>query len=354
MQVLPAVVFLGVVAAIVTQWQKLDAGGVPGVAEGVRSVITAPQPALLGELKVRPYDWVEAGDAIATLLPVEDPKLRLDLLQSELQIARMQMEPSIADQNALDFERLRVESLRLKQELAMAAVNLQRAESVLGRNELLRKDKLVSGDTYDLSLGERDLYRAEIAEKKQALSQIESRLTALSSLGEPDSPGTNKNMQALLAQFEKRVGDAESSSGSITLRAPISGMVHLVNRQPGEFVAEGEPVLSINASKSDRIVGYLRQPYPIEPEVGIPVEVITRERKRQKFISQISRVGAQVEVITNALAFLRPGVLVDAGLPIVISVPEEVNIRPGEAVDLIFHSPSLRVAPGAEGVRTKL
>ena len=348
------VVLLGVVAAIVNQWQKIDAGGIPGVAEGVRSVITAPQPSFLGELKVRPYEWVEAGDPLATLLPVEDPKLRLDLLQSELQIARMQMEPSSADQNALDFERLRVESLRLKQELAMAAVNLQRAESVLGRNELLRKDKLVSEDTYDLSLGERDLYRAEIAQKEQSLAQIESRLAALRPLGEPDSPGTNQNMNALLAPLAGRVSDAESSTGSITLLAPISGMVHLINRQPGEFVAEGEPVLSINASKSDRIVGYLRQPYPIEPEVGIPVEVITRERKRKKFISQISRVGAQVEVITNVLAFLRPGVLVDAGLPIVISVPADVNIRPGEAVDLLFHSPSLRSAPATEGVRTKL
>ena len=76
----------------------------------------------------------------------------------------------------------------------------------------------------------------------------------------------------------------------------------------------------------------------------MPVEVLTRSRVRKRFLSEVRQVGAQLEMITNSLAFLRPGLLVDAGLPIVVDVPDHVNIRPGETVDLIFRSPSLKAA----------
>ena len=335
-QILPIAVFILTVAGCVLLWRDVGTGNqLPGIGEGVRSIVASPQIGLLRELQVEPYQWVEAGQSLATLLPV-DPRGKLDLLQSELQIARLRMEPSLADQNAMNFEQVRIDQLRLKQEIAVARVGLQQSEKVLKRNAVLFKEKLVSEDLYDLSLRDRDIYQAEVDEKSKALAEIEARMVQLRSVGEPQSPGANHPMLELVARLEAQLLSVQTNWAPIILTAPISGMVQLVYRQTGEFVTEGEPLITINSPRSERVIGYLRQPYTMEVEVGRKVEVSTRTRQRQKFVSEISRIGAQVETITNALAFIRQGSLVDVGLPIVIDVPAQVNIRPGELVDIAF------------------
>jgi hypothetical protein len=145
-------------------------------------------------------------------------------------------------------------------------------------------------------------------------------------------------MAELLAIAESRLTDAYSNAGPFILKAPISGMVHGVNRQVGEYVTEGESLMTIVSDKADRIVAYLRQPYGVEPQPGQAVEVSTRSYERKRFQTQVSQVGVQFEMITNALAYMRPGSVVDSGLPVVVRVPPEMGIRPGEVVDLVFHN----------------
>jgi hypothetical protein len=116
-------------------------------------------------------------------------------------------------------------------------------------------------------------------------------------------------------------------------------MVSGVNRQSGESAVEGELLVTINSLTSERVVAYLRQPYPIDPQVGLEVVMVTRERKPRRVMGSILQVGAQMEMITNALAFIRTGSLVDAGLPIVVSIPTGINVRPGEILDLTFRKP---------------
>src|SRR5687768_8867403 len=117
---LPVAVFAGLVFLIVMVWRSAGISSyVAGVAEGVRSTVTSPQIGVLQQLRVRPFQLVEAGDLIAVLLP-RDPGAELDLLQSQVSIARLRLEPSVADRNAMNFEGVRVDLLRTKSELAMA------------------------------------------------------------------------------------------------------------------------------------------------------------------------------------------------------------------------------------------
>jgi hypothetical protein len=43
-------------------------------------------------------------------------------------------------------------------------------------------------------------------------------------------------------------------------------------------------------------------------------------------------------MITNSLAFIKTGSLVDAGLPVIVSIPPGLSIRPGEVLDLNFRT----------------
>ena len=347
-QYMPIVAFAIVLVALVFVWRNAGGTGgmVQGVAEGVRSTVTSPQPGKLDQVLVQPYQMVRQGQPIAIVRPV-DPRARLDLLQTELQLARMRMEPSVAQQNAMNFERIRVEYLRFKQEVAVAKINLERAENQLRRDSQLFTEKLLAEDLYDLTLKTRDMYKAEVEEKGAAVVEIESRLKQLRSLGEP-ALAAETSVPDVLSRLEAEQALAQTNWAPITLFAPIDGMIQTVYRQQSEFVLDGEPLIMINSQHSEHVVGYLRQPYSFQPEVGMKVQVTTREQKRQRFLSEIVQVGAQVEVITNALAFIRQGSLVDAGLPIIVQIPSFVKVRPGEMVDIsVDHN---RLPPTATAV----
>src|SRR5690606_16092527 len=138
------------------------------------------------------------------------------------------------------------------------------------------------------------------------------------------------------AHLDELRDEALNQLQPITLVAPRSGMVHYVYRQSGENVLAGEPLFSISPLRSERIVGYLRQPYSVDLQVGMKVEVVTRDHHRRVFESEIAQVGARVEVITNTLAIIPMNSPMDAGLPFVIHVPSDVFLRPGEIVDVRF------------------
>ena len=282
---------------------------------------------------------VQAGDPVAVLRPV-DPRVPLDLLQAELQLATMRYQPRLSEQNAMNYERVRADLLRTKAELAIAKVNRERADNEVRRNLPLYQEKLVSEDVYDLSAKARDAYQAEIDEKTKAVAEMESRMEQLRSLGDPQSAPVNEPLATLLTRLEATQANAASNFGPVTLLAPIDGMVSIIYRQSGEYVIEGEPLITIHSPWSERVVGYLRQPYPVEPHIGMRVQIKTRETRPKRFWSKIVQVGAQVVVITNALAFVKQGALVDVGLPIVVDVPPDVQVRPGEIVDLTIRPAS--------------
>ena len=250
----------------------------------------------------------------------------------------------------MNYERIRVELLRTKAELGMAKANLELAENNVRRNEPLYREKLVSEDIYDLSLKTRDLYKAEVEEKGKAVAEIESRMERLRTLGDPEVRGPEAQASASLARLEGLQEAAATNWAPITLTAPISGMVTFVYRSEGEHLVEGEPLVVINSLWSDRAIGYLRQPYSVDPEVGMKVLVTTRNRQRQQFWTEIGKVGAQLEVITNSLALVQQGALLDAGLPIVVNLPPEVRVRPGEKVEMFIQKRQRKVpvaGPGA-------
>src|SRR2546426_8734967 len=160
-QVIPFVVFAIVVCGAVIVWKTLPISGqIRGVGEGQRSLVTSPRIGVLQRVEVQPYQWVEAGDPLVTIAPY-DPSSQLSLLQSDLQLTRLRLEPSIADQNALNYEQIRVDLFKLVDELETAKVNLAGAESMLTRYETAFKEKLISQDVYENTVRNRDLYRTQ-------------------------------------------------------------------------------------------------------------------------------------------------------------------------------------------------
>ena len=328
----PLLVFLATGLLIWQFWTNLPPStGVRGIGEGAVSILASPADGFMQNVTVGNRGRIEAGAPIATVVPF-DPRAQMDLFQAQLQISRLSVEPSLTDRNAVNYEQLRIDALQLKTQQEMAKRNLELAESMLPRHKAAFEEKLITQDIYETTLRNRELYRSEVEETSKALKQIQERMEQLRPIAEASATGTNL-IERLLPQLEHQMSAVETNWNPITLTAPISGEVSFI-RQEREFVRLGEPILTINSDRSDKIVAYLKQPIPFEPEVGMEVEVVTRARKPLRFVTEVAQIGARVEVITNAIAFLPVGALVDSGLPVILPVPPDVQVRPGEIVDV--------------------
>lgn len=337
-QVVPFMVFALIACAAIFVWRTLPmSGSLRGVGEGARSVITSPRVGMLQRVEVQPYQLVKAGDPLVTIVPF-DPAAQLDLLQSELQLARLRLEPSLAERDAVNIEQLRVDYHQLQNELGVAEANLVQAQSILERNERAFKEKLVTADDYELSLRDRNVYQSQVKQLTASVKDIEKRLNDLRASGDEQAVTTNQFAVDLIGNLQTRITAAATNWQPVTLRAPIDGRIHVISRQEGEFVVEGEALILIASPRSERIIAYMRQPFTFEPEPGMEVEVLLQNNLRKKFTTHIAEVGAQMEAITNGLALLQQGALVDMGLPIVLSVPANVALRPGEIVSVVRRS----------------
>ena len=99
----------------------------------------------------------------------------------------------------------------------------------------------------------------------------------------------------------------------------------------GDF---GKPIVAIATYNSVRIIGYLRAPIIDEPKLGTRVQVRTRGPRREVGAANIVEIGTQLEAVAPALASSFKLASVELGLPISVSLPPNLRIRPGEVVDL--------------------
>jgi hypothetical protein len=122
------------------------------------------------------------------------------------------------------------------------------------------------------------------------------------------------------------------------LIAPINGAVTFLHAAVGDKVQAGLPVLLVAGNKPDRIIAFLRQPISFVPAAGDPVRIRPRARHPGGARTTVQRVGLQLTPIRQTLlplAASRQEVPhIEYGLPVIVNVPPELQLFPGEVVEL--------------------
>lgn len=343
MQVLPVVVFAVATVCVSVIWQgQLAAPTATGQAEALQSQVVSPQAGRIISLKVARFQIVKKGDIIASILP-SDPRNELSAIQTELNLVRARIDPvTVQQRTAADYEKLRLEILLEKARLAASRVQLELERNELRRAEMLFNEQLIPQEELELRQNAVAKLETGIAAIGKAIAETEPGIEKLGVWGRLDhaSEEAVAALKSILNQ-EERLKAVERNLVTITLEAPIDGMVSVVFRQAGEQVRDGEPILTISSVKSARIVSYLRQPFPFEPTVGMDVQVRTRSMHHQASVGKVLSVGVQVEPIPNALTIQRPGMAPDMGRPFSVSFPPDLRALPGEIVDLVLR-PSVK------------
>ncbi len=341
-QLLPVIVFAVAVLCVSVLWRnELTVPTATGQAEALQSQVISPLPGRIVSLQVSRFQLVKKGDLLATILP-SDPRNELSAIQTELDVIRARIEPgTVRQRTAADYEKLRLEVLLEKAKLAASRVQLELDRNELHRSEMLFKEQLIPQEALEQRKNAFEKLEAGINATVKAIAEAEPGIQQLGALAHSDhaSEEAAAALKTIAAQDE-RLKVIERTLGAITLEAPVEGMVSVVFRQAGEHVREGEPILTISAVRSERILSYIRPPFTIQPAVGMEVEIRTRSVRHQAAKGKILSVGVQVEPVTANFAIQRPGMPPDMGLPFSVSFPPNLKALPGETVDLVLRHPA--------------
>jgi multidrug resistance efflux pump len=339
LRLLPVVVFVTVLGAIAFLWKDHIAPPTfIGQAEPVVANVSSPKPGVLAQCSVTRFQRVKAGDPVGQLM-VADPRVldsSLAVIRAEIDMLCADVKPIAAQQRtAMDYDQLRLDWMKQRAQLAGAQVNLQLAETESRRMEELFKEKIVSQRVFEQAKAARERLSREVAELTSLVTEAEQSFKMLQLTNGTDLSKVSEDpLRAAIAVQESKLRLTEAELSPVTLRAPIDGIVSLVYHQPGEAVTAGQPIIAIATLNPVRIVGYLRPPLGEDPRVGAQVEVRTRGQRREIGSANIVQVGTQLENVPPTLAIAVKPAGVELGLPVDISLPPNLKIRPGELVDV--------------------
>lgn len=342
-RLLPLLLFVLAVIVLAALWKDYAAApSMVGQAESIQANVSSYKPGLLAQLTVNRFERVKAGDSVGQVL-VTDPKIlqaSLAVIQADIEMLRATMQPITAQQRTvMDYSQLRLDWMRQRAQLASTKVNLQFAEADFHRTEQLYKDKIVSERFYEQARAAQTRLQNEVDELSRLVDEQTRNFEQLQPTNTFDlTRVTDTPLRAAIAAQESKLRLTEAELSPIVLRAPVDGMVDIIFHCAGEAVNAGEPIVSIVPLHPVRIVGYLRPPIMEEPKLGTRVEVRTRGPQRQVGAAQVIEVGAQFEAVAPALQSPVRVANVELGLPLNISIPANLNLRPGELVDLTLLS----------------
>lgn len=339
MRVLPILVFLGAAVTLAIVWRDhAVAPTLVAQVEPIQANVSCYKAGMLADVSVKRFQKVKAGDPVGQVF-VADPKVlssSLAVIQADIDMLRVNLEPiAIQQRNAINYNQLRLDWMRQRAQLAMAKVNLQLAQAEYRRAEELFREKIASESVLDQAKAAQERAEREVQElgwlvDEQAKSFESIQLTNRVEL----TKVSDEPLRAAIAAQEARLKLTEAELSPMVLTAPADGMVSMVYRRSGEAITAGEPIVTIAAFNAVRIVGYLRPPIAEEPKVGSQVEVRTRGPQRRTGFARVLEVGTQYEAVAPALQSPLRLANLELGLPIGITMPEKMQLRPGELVDV--------------------
>jgi len=331
---LPSAVFVcGVIAAALLWRNTVSTPLLQAEVENPLCELRAPLAGQLVKLETAPLAQVRAGERLAVLLPLPPALLTAELavLRAEMDCVRANFAPAQGLERAgLAYERLRLDWMKQRVELAELRSKLVAAEDSLQRLERLRKDSVSSEQEYSTARNLRDGLLAQVSTSEELVASQER---SLESHRLEYSPGdvVARNIELL----SRKLRVLELQAGPQELLAPTSGQVSVLARSAGEQVQAGELILSLVPSTGKRLVAYLRQPLRELPRPGMAVTVRARRGAMESFRSRIEEVGASLQPIPRTLTNpLLPASTVETGLQLGIHCPEGLALLPGEIVDV--------------------
>jgi multidrug resistance efflux pump len=349
MRFLPVLTFLLLVVGIYWLWTPtLSPSAIVAEAKTTRANVLTTIAGTIQEISVSDMQRVKKGQELVVLSALDPVALQAErqAVEAELQLMKAQLNVDrVRNQDA--FSQMRTRLMEERISLSVAQVNLQEAEATFEAVNRLYERQLVPkvsddgargvGSTalgYDAALRQRDALRSEVAGRVRAIAQLERDVAAMSASSAVEVSSVDRAIEDAIRAQQARI---ESLDGRTVLRSPIDGFVSVVNSRAGERVPAGQPILVVSAEHVEHIVAWVRQPLSVRPEEGDVVRVRAAGHSKPFVESTVVRVGSQMEAISPTLLVDNESSRqVEVGLPFLIKVPDELDLVPGEMVEVVI------------------
>lgn len=336
---LPVIIFLIILGIVVALWNiRVYNPTFIGIVQGDVAHITAPETGTIRNMNVQPFDHIQEGEILAAIEFADSALVsaRVSVLESQINLLNTGRDPlSNWQRNRIDYVGLRLDLMQERVAVATLELRQTQLSRNIERSRTLFENNLVSAQEFeDLEL-QLNLVNKEIAQRVEYIDDMEDLIEQVSETNVRYDSRSDDPVVAAIRVYEREIVALEEELKPIVIRAPFDGIVGQVFYTNGSNVPRGEIFMHVESQEAKRIVGYLRQPLTVRPQVGMTVQIRTRTPQKYVASATVNRIGARFVLIDNALQ--RHGVSMETGLPLEIGLTglEGLPLLPGEIVDVI-------------------
>ena len=287
-----------------------------GSVEATEAQLGFQVPGRIDTIAVDEGDRVHEGQLLA----------RLDV--SELQARRAQAAAQLDGARALLAELQtgsRPEDIASARAAAGAATDrFTDAQRDLARTRQLFDGGAVSQEALDKAQTGFDLARAQRDQAAQALRLVET------------GPRTERidAQRALVAQAEASVRQLDATLANAAVRAPFDGVVTVKDREEGEVVGAGTPVLTVT-NLGDRWVRiYVREDRIGAVHLGEAASITADTYPGRRYAGQVSYIASQAEFTPRTIQTTEERVKLVYAVKVRITGDTLVDLKPGIPADV--------------------
>ncbi len=337
-RVFPILTFLLVAGVVAWLWRdRMDATNMIGHVVGKEAMVRSPQAGSLAHLTASPFDVVQAGDVVARLVTT-DPKIvqaEMAVVLAQIELMRLSRDPFVdQERNLLNYESMQVDLMENRARLGMSRIRKEQARREMERLEDMDERGLTAVELLERARTEYESLSEEVAVIEELVNRLQARLERFDLDKIMDTWSDDDPIAAALKVHQRTIEKIEAEMMPIVLRAPVTGQIGQVYRLNGEFVDQGDMIISIHAPQPDYILGYVRHPLFVQPEPGMKVLVRKQGRDREEAVMEIESVGVRMETVEQFTSLFPEQPFETIGLPVRVAVSHELNLRPGEVVDM--------------------
>jgi multidrug resistance efflux pump len=368
--ILPALVWLAAIGAIIfivrDKGQKFETIGIVNREE---RTMESPCAGRIKSVAVSSFNKVEKGQPLVIIDTVLDPEqnnnqinaqrdiilAKIKQLQAELAATENKLKTDSAAKEsdfvtssrnfAVDVEKTRLETVQLKAQTEPAKIRLKKLEydiKIANANSAVTGQNLIQLH-YEIEKWKQEsaALAKEIEENEKLLAQAEENLKLAQSRKEefekqnPLHPSIEAALQPIHEAInvqEKTLAQLLIEQPIVTVEAPFDGVITNIVIRNNDTIANREPMLTIVETEPKAIIAYIKEEQTSMVKEKMEVSVMKRTYPQKIAKSQITYLSPVMELLPQQLWLANN--MPQWGRPIIIEIPPDFDVIPGEVVNI--------------------
>jgi HlyD family secretion protein len=287
-----------------------------GTVEATEAALGFQVPGRIQTVRPREGDRVKAGDTLA------------DLDRTELEARRQQALAQVHASRAMLSE---METGARQEELAQAQAGARAGEDRLvdAQRDFERVQRLFQGGAASQEALDKSKLALDVArsQRDQAAEQLKLVQTG-------PRPERITGQRAAVTQAEAALAQTEAALVNAMIRAPFDGVVSVRDREPGETVGAGTPVVTL-MNLSDRWVRiYIREDRIGAVHLGQSATITSDTYPDKKYSGTVSFISSEAEFTPRNVQTTEERVKLVYAVKVRVSGDANNELKPGMPADV--------------------